>query len=213
MGTISRKAARRLHTGVAGLMLGSLFFTSPAFGQATVTTAPAAKKADAGVAVPAEYVIGPEDVLGINFWREAEMTGDVTVRPDGRITLPLIGDVQASGLTPATLKQSIHEAATKLFADPTVTVVVRQINSRKVFITGSVATPGAHALTRELTVMQLIAMAGGLTEFADKKNIRIVRSDGGGKQRTFKLNYNDVAKGNKLEQNIVLQPGDTVIVP
>src|SRR5688572_1675328 len=102
MGTISRKAARRLHTGVAGLMLGSLFFTSPAFGQATVTTAPAAKKADAGVAVPAEYVIGPEDVLGINFWREAEMTGDVTVRPDGRITLPLIGDVQASGLTPAT---------------------------------------------------------------------------------------------------------------
>jgi polysaccharide export outer membrane protein len=175
------------------------------------TTAPRPPSSSPSTAV-SEYVIGPEDVLGINFWREAEISGDVTVRPDGRVTLPLIGDVQAAGLTPEALKQQIHKAATKLFEDPTVTVVVRQINSRKVFITGSVTTPGAHALTRQLTVMQLIAMAGGLTEFADKKNIRIVRTEDG-KPRTFKLNYNDVAKGNRLEQNIVLQPGDTVIVP
>jgi polysaccharide export outer membrane protein len=163
------------------------------------------------ITVPPEFVIGPDDVLGISFWREAEMTGDVTVRPDGRITLPLLGEMQAAGLTPERLKLEIQKAATKLFEDPTVSVIVRTINSRKVFITGSVATPGSHTLTRELRVMQLIAMAGGLTEFADKKNIRIVRMEGGN-QKTFKLNYNDVAQGKHLEQNIVLAPGDTVIV-
>ena len=92
-----------------------------------------------------------------------------------------------------------------------MSVIVRQINSRKVFISGSVTTPGSHPLIRELTVMQLIAMAGGLTEFADKKNIQILRMEGG-KQKSFKMNYNDVAQGKRLEQNIVLMPGDTVIV-
>jgi polysaccharide export outer membrane protein len=162
--------------------------------------------------LPAHYVIGAEDVLAVNFWRDADMTGDVTVRPDGRITLPLLGEFQAAGLTPDALNRTIKEAASKLFEDPTVTVSVREIKSRKVFITGNVATPGAHALTRELTVMQLIAMAGGLTEFADKKNISIIRNEVG-QQRTFKLNYSDVAKGKRLEQNLSLKPGDTVIVP
>jgi polysaccharide biosynthesis/export protein len=218
-----RRAVTRF--GLGALIMGSSVL--PATAQAPAATAPASQATGSNPAPPtgvaprpaspaagvsAEYVIGPEDVLGISFWREAEMTGDVTVRPDGRITLPLIGELKAAGLTPDALKQEIHKAATKLFEDPTVSVIVRQVNSRKVFIMGSVTTPGSHPLIRDnLTVMQLIAMSGGLTEFADKKNITVVRIEGG-KQKTFKLNYNEVAEGKRLEQNIVLIPGDTVIV-
>ena len=173
---------------------------------------PPPAQAAADAQVPAEYVIGPEDVLGINFWRDADMTGDVTVRPDGRITLPLIGDIQAAGLTPEQLKEAITKAASKLVEDPSVTVIVRTINSRKVFITGMVTNPNSYPLARDLTVMQLITMAGGLTEYADKKNITIIRNEGG-QQRVFKFNYSDVSKGKNLAQNIVLKPGDTVVVP
>jgi polysaccharide export outer membrane protein len=194
---------------------------STAAGAATVQPSPGATPASGGgaprpasprVEVPAEYVIGPEDVLGINFWRDADMTGDVTVRPDGRITLPLIGDINAVGLTPEALKAEITTAAKKLIEDPSVTVIVRAINSRKVFITGQVATPNAYPLTRDLTVMQLITLAGGLTEYADKKNITVLRNEAG-RQQTFKFNYGDVSKGKNLAQNIVLRPGDTVVVP
>lgn len=191
--------------------------TQPPPGQPHRPTPPASdgtvpRSGAAGIEVPPEYVIGPEDVLGINFWRDADMTGDVTVRPDGRITLPLLGDITAAGLTPHALKEEIQKAAARLLEDPTVTVIVRQINSRKVFITGQVGTPGAYALTGPRTVMQLIALAGGLTEYADKKNISIMRVEGN-TTRSFKLNYNDVSKGKKLEQNILLRPGDTVVVP
>jgi polysaccharide export outer membrane protein len=175
-------------------------------------TQPQGRVAGPGVQVPNEYVIGPEDVLGINFWRDTDMTGDVTVRPDGRITLPLIGDITAAGLTPEQLKSEITKAASKLIEDPSVTVIVRAINSRKVFITGQVATPNAYPLTRDLSVMQLITLAGGLTEFADKKNITVLRTENG-QQRVFKFNYSDVSKGKGLSQNIVLKPGDTVVVP
>ena len=218
MGNVPFVRSRSVAGSVVGALLLMAAAVSPARAQGTAPAQPAPQSkpapapASTGVQVPAEYVIGPEDVLGVNFWRDTEMTGDVTVRPDGRITLPLLGDFQAAGLTPDALKQEIHKAATKLFQDPTVTVIVRTINSRKVFITGSVTTPGAHTLTRDLTVMQLIALAGGLTEFADKKNITIVRNEKG-QQQMFKLNYSDVSKGRRLEQNIVLRPGDTVIVP
>ena len=185
--------------------------TPPAAG--AVVARPAAQANGPSVDVPPEYVIGPQDVLGINFWRDADMTGDVTVRPDGRITLPLIGDLPAAGMTPEALKTAIHTAASKLIEDPTITVIVRQINSRKVFITGQVATPGAHVLTGPLTVMQLISLAGGLTEFAKKKDITVMRTDANGKQVVLRFNYNDVAKGKGLTQNVVLKPGDTVVVP
>lgn len=214
----SCRAVTRFGLGllIVGCSVLPMVAQSPAAGQApgSKPAAPSGavpRPAAPPTGVPPEYLIGTEDVLGISFWRETEMTGDVTVRPDGRITLPLIGELQAAGLTPDALKQAIHKAATKLFEDPTVSVIVRQINSRKVFISGSVTTPGSHPLIRELTVMQLIAMAGGLTEFADKKNIQILRMEGG-KQKSFKMNYNDVAQGKRLEQNIVLMPGDTVIV-
>ena len=147
--------------------------------------------------MPPEYIIGPQDVLGIEFWRDPDMTGDVTVRPDGRITLPLIGDLTAAGMSPDALKAMILKAAAKVLKDPNVTVVIRQINSRKVFITGQVTTPGAHVLAGPLTVMQLISMAGGLTEYAKKKDITIMRTENG-QQKVFLFNYNDVAKGKNL---------------
>ncbi len=169
---------------------------------------PAPSKAEA----PGDYVIGPEDVLGVVFWREAEISGDVTVRPDGRITLPVIGEMQAAGLRPAALQAQIAVASAKYLTDPNVAVVVRAINSRRIFVTGRVATPGAHLLKGPLNVMQAIAMAGGLTEYADAKNISVLRSANGRAER-FSFNYKDVAKGKHIEQNIPLQPGDTVVVP
>ncbi len=195
------------------VLLATLLFTAmfvlPAFAQ---TAAPAPPAAGPSVDVPAEYVIGSEDVLGIVFWRDADMTGDVTVRPDGKITLPLIGDMVAVGHTPESLRDLIVKAATKYQKDPSVTVVVRTINSRKVFITGEVTTPGAYQLAGPRTVMQLIALAGGLTEYADKKNITINRVENG-QARALKFDYSDVAKGKNLAQNIVLKPGDTVVIP
>ena len=166
----------------------------------------------AGVPLPAGYVIGPEDVLTVVFWRDKDMTTDVAVRPDGRITLPLIHDVQAAGLTPEELRDHITTAATKYLDDPNVTVVVKAINSRKVFITGMVGKGGPYALTAPTTVLQLISMAGGVHEFAKTKDIIIVRNESG-KQAVFKFNYDDVKKGKNLKQNIELKPGDTVIVP
>jgi polysaccharide export outer membrane protein len=166
-----------------------------------------------GIDVPAEYVVGPGDVLGIVFWRDADMTGDVTVRPDGRITLPIIGEFTALGQSPQQLKDQITKAASKLFVDePSVTVVVRTINSRKVYITGQVATPGGYPLTGPLTVLQLIALAGGLNEFADKKNIVITTTENG-QPRAYMFNYAEVSKGRNLKQNRILKPGDAVVVP
>ncbi len=161
---------------------------------------------------PPDYVIGPEDVLGVMFWRDKDMTTDVTVRPDGKITLPLVGDLQAAGLSPEGLAQEITKAATKFIEAPSITVVVRQINSRKVFITGEVAHPGAYPLLAPMTVMQLIALAGGLSEYADKGSISILRVEAG-RTLSFRFNYGDVSKGKHLAQNRSLKPGDTVVVP
>ena len=161
---------------------------------------------------PTEYLIGAEDVLSVMFWREQDMTVEVAVRSDGMITLPLIGDVKAAGARPDALGAEIRKAAGKFLEDPAVTVVVKQPNSQKVFITGQVGMPGAHPLTGPRTVMQLIALAGGLTEYADSENITIVRVDGA-QTRSFRFNYQDVARGRMLEQNIALRAGDTVVVP
>jgi polysaccharide export outer membrane protein len=164
------------------------------------------------VPVEAGFVIGPEDVLGVLFWREADFSGDVTVRSDGRVTLPLIGDVTAAGVTPSALRDQIQTAAAKYLTDPNVTVVVRQINSRKVFITGEVARPGAYPLTGPRTVMQLISLAGGVTEFAKSNSIQVLRQEQG-RTSAFSFNYKDIAQGRNVQQNILLQPGDTIVVP
>lgn len=165
-----------------------------------------------GMALPPDYVIGPDDVLAVLFWRDQEMSGDYVVRPDGQITLPLLNDVRAAGLTPEQLRDELTRAASKLMEDPSVTVGVKAINSRKVHITGMVTKPGAYPLTAPTTVVQLIATAGGLHEFAKKKNILIVRNENG-RQVAFKFNYNDFMKGKNLKQNIELKPGDTVVIP
>jgi polysaccharide export outer membrane protein len=165
-----------------------------------------------GVPLPAGYVIGPEDVLSVVFWRDKDMSSEVTVRPDGLITLPLINEVRASGVTPEQLRDTLMSAAAKYVEDPNVSVVVKAINSRKVFITGQVAKPGAYPLTAATTVMQLIAIAGGLHEFADAKNIIIMRTENG-KPMAYSFNYKDVLKRKNLKQNIELKPGDTVVVP
>ena len=164
-------------------------------------------------AVPKGFVIGPEDVLAVHFWRDQEMSGDVTVRPDGMIPLPLVGDVRAAGLSPEVLKDEIEKAASRLITEPSVTVAVKEINSRKVFITGEVGKPGPYPLSGPRTVMQLIAVAGGLLEYADKDNIVVLRTTVDGQQKSYKFRYSDVSRGKGLEQNIELQPGDTVVVP
>jgi polysaccharide export outer membrane protein len=158
------------------------------------------------------FTIGPEDVLGVLVWREAELTSDVTVRADGMITLPLIRDVRAAGLTPNELAEQIQTSLREFVTDASVTVVVRQMRSRRVFITGEVAKPGAYLLGSTTTVMQLIAIAGGLSEFADANGISVLRVENG-KTLTMKFAYKDVAKGKTPEQNVVLKSGDTVVVP
>ncbi len=186
--------------------------SAPAFAQAGAQGSGQPPQAPAGVTPPPDYVIGPEDVLSVLFWREQDMSAEVAVRPDGMITLPLINDMAAAGLTPDQLREQIMEAAGKFVETPSVTVTVKAINSRKVFITGMVGKPGQYALTSPTTVLQLIAMAGGLHEFADAKKIVIMRAEGG-KQTAMPFNYKDVLDRKNLNQNIELKPGDTVIVP
>jgi polysaccharide export outer membrane protein len=159
---------------------------------------------------PAGFVIGPEDVLSIVFWRDKEMSTEVTVRPDGKISLPLLDEVQAAGLTPAALRAHLVSESKRFFENPNVTVVVNQINSRKVFITGEVVKPGPYVITAPTTVLQLIAMAGGLKDFADSKNITIVRRENG-QTTSYQFNYKAIRKNPR--QNIELKPGDTVVVP
>jgi polysaccharide export outer membrane protein len=174
-------------------------------------SAPAAAAAG-GATVLSDYVIGPDDVLTVVFWRDKDLSGDVVVRPDGKISLPLLNDVRAAGLTTDELRLTLVESAGRYIADPNVTVIVKQINSRRVFITGQVAKPGPYQLTSATTVVQLIALAGGLTEFADSKNIVVIRP-AQPRERSFRVNYRDVTKRKNLRQNIELLPGDTVIVP
>jgi polysaccharide biosynthesis/export protein len=177
-----------------------------------VTRAPATAAAPAGVPLPGDYVIGAEDVLAVVYWRDKDMSTEVSVRPDGKISLPLLNDVQAAGLTPAQLRDHLIEASKEYFEDPSVTIVVRQMNSRKVFITGEVNKPGPYPLVASTTVLQLISIAGGLHEYADSKKILIVRNENG-RPVSFPFNYKDVISRKNLRQNIELKPGDTVIVP
>jgi len=173
---------------------------------------PGVLAAPAGVPTPADYVIGPDDVLTVVFWRDKDMSSDVAVRPDGKISLPLLNDVQAAGLTPDQLRVQLTDVAAKFFEQPIITIVVKEIHSRKVFVTGNLGKPGVYQLSAPTTVLQLLATAGGLLEYAKSKDIRIMRTENG-KSLSFKFNYKEVSQGKKLQQNILLKPGDTVIVP
>jgi len=176
------------------------------------TPTPAEIAAQAGVTPPSDYVIGPDDVLIIIFWREKDLSSEVTVRPDGRISIPLLQDVEAAGLTPEQLQKKLLSLAQRFVEDANITVVVKQINSRRVYITGQVARPGPYLLTSPTTVVQLISMAGGLLEYADAKNIVIVRNEKN-IPVSYRFNYREMTERKNLKQNILLKPGDTVLVP
>ncbi|HJZ75898.1 MAG TPA: polysaccharide biosynthesis/export family protein [Vicinamibacterales bacterium] len=164
-----------------------------------------------GTALPTGYVIGAEDVLSVIFWREKDMTTDVVVRPDGKISLPVLNDVRAAGLTPEQLASNVETAAAKYINGAEVTVIVKEIHSRKVFVVGEVGKPGSFPLASDTTVLQILAEAGGLLETAKRSGIVVLREENG-RTRRFAFNYNDVLKGKKPEQNIRLQPGDTILV-
>lgn len=181
--------------------------------QATKAVAASTAAVVTAVPVAPDYVIGPDDVLSILFWRDKDLSAaDVTVRPDGKVTLPLLNDVQASGRTPEQLGDAIREAARKYVEDPNPTVIVKEIKSRRVFITGRIEKPGPYPLNGRTTILQLIAMAGGLREFVDGKDISVMRNEKD-KQTVFDFNYQDVVKKRYLNQNIELKPGDVVVVP
>ena len=161
--------------------------------------------------VPKDYVIGSEDTLLVSVWNEEKLTATLPVRPDGKISLPLLNDVQASGLTPMQLADSLTEKLKKFVADPRVTVVVTQMNSQKVYMLGEVSHTGALPLVPNMTVLQALATSG-LSQFANTKKIYVLRIDSG-KQMKLPFNYKAVVRGEQMEQNILLKPGDTVVVP
>lgn len=159
------------------------------------------------------YLIGIDDVLAINVWKEQELTRSVPVRSDGKISLPLVGEVQAAGRTPAQLEQDIASHLRNFITDPEVTVIVQQSNSQKVNVLGQVVKPGAYSFTAASTVVDALAAAGGLRDFAKKKGITILRSKPSGGQDRISFNYADYLKGKNSVQNVKLEPGDTVVVP
>jgi polysaccharide export outer membrane protein len=202
-------------TIAAVVSLGSLVTAqtpvSPA-GRAAAPTAPAASPSDAATTTPADYVIGAGDVLQVVFWREPDMSAEVVVRPDGRISLPLLNEIAVTGLSPEQLRQKLATDAQRFVQEPNVAVVVKQINSRRVYITGQVAKPGPYPLTTSMNVLQLISTAGGLNEYAKEKDIIVMRTENG-KAMNYPFNYKDVVHRKNLKQNIELKSGDTVIVP
>jgi polysaccharide export outer membrane protein len=168
-----------------------------------------AKPVSAGAFVdPKSYVIGAEDVISIRVWREPENSGQFVVRPDGKISVPLVGEIQAGGLTPAKLSENIAESLQKVMVHPEVTVGVEKVNSKKYYIQGEVNRPGSYPLVIDTTVLEALVNAGGFREFANTKKIVILR----GSER-IKFNYHEVTKGKKMEQNILVKPGDQIIVP
>jgi polysaccharide export outer membrane protein len=162
-------------------------------------------------AAGADYLIGVEDVLSVSVWKEPELSRNVNVRPDGKITVPLIGDLQAAGKSPTQLATSITEGLARFVSEPIVTVTVEQINSFKVYMIGEIGKQGELALKRRTRLLQAIAMAGGLSPYASK-NIVVVRDEGGREVRT-EIDYRKLLSGERPELNIYLKPGDTIIVP
>ncbi|PWT85566.1 MAG: sugar transporter [Proteobacteria bacterium] len=159
-----------------------------------------------------DYIIGPEDVLDINVWKEPDLTRLLPVRPDGKISMPLLNDVQAAGLTTTQLSQSISEKLKKYLTSPQVTVMVSQINSQRIYVMGEVTRPGAYPLLPGMTILQAISSAGGLTQFANSKKIFLLRTENK-TQNKYPFSYKDVLDGRRAEQNLPLKAGDTVVVP
>ncbi len=199
-----------------------LVLSAPRSGQAQAapdgSVPPANSKAqsDAGSGNKAHddnFVIGNDDVLAISVWKEPELTKSVPVRSDGKISLPLVGEIQAAGQTPRQLEQVITEKLKNFITTPEVTVVVEKVNSRKYNVLGEVTKPGSYPLTTETTIMDAIAGAGGFRDFAKKSGVYVLRKGPDGHEENLKFNYKEFVKGKNSAQNIKLEPNDTVIVP
>jgi polysaccharide biosynthesis/export protein len=200
------------------LALGFFLAAMPACAQKSASqehpaeTQPAASAAAKSATGDPNYVIGAQDVLDVNVWKEPDVSRSVPVRPDGKISLPLLDDVQAAGLTPTQLAANITSELKKYMTDPEVAVIVTQINSQRVYILGEIARAGTYVLLPGMTVLQALSDAGGFTPFANTKKIYIIRQKAGKQQKLF-FNYKDVIQGKHIDQNIPLQPGDTIVVP
>jgi len=193
---------------VLALALG-IVFVQFASAQAA---APAAAANSASKPHDNTFVIGNDDVLAINVWKEPDISRSIPVRSDGKISLPLVGEVQAAGLTPAKLESEIAIRLKNYISEPEVTVMVQQVNSQKFNILGQVVRPGSYLLANSPTVLDAIALAGGFRDFAKKKSIYVLRQGPGGEQR-LPFNYKEVSQGKNMAQNIKLEPGDTVFIP
>jgi polysaccharide export outer membrane protein len=207
-----------------------LFAASPLAAQAPAKAAPGKTSNEAKLVEPAAvqsaptegatkphddtFVIGNDDVLSINVWKEPDVSrAAIPVRSDGRISLPLAGEIQAAGKTPLALEQDIASKLQSYISEPEVTVMVTQINSRKFNILGQVTKPGSYPLTNSITVLDAIALCGGFRDFAKKKSIYVLRENADGTQSRIPFNYKEVLKGENPAQNIKLQPHDTIVVP
>jgi len=209
----------------------SVFLSSPLWGQAASggagasaapppaappTAATASQNADTSTAPKPHddtFVIGNDDVLAINVWKEPDISRSIPVRSDGKISLPLVGEVQAAGRTPLKLEQDIASKLKSYIEEPEVTVIVQQINSQKFNILGQVSKPGTYPLTNSATVLDAVALAGGFRDFAKQKSIYVLRQNADGSQTRIPFNYKEVVKGQNPGQNIKLQPRDTIVVP
>jgi polysaccharide export outer membrane protein len=203
----------------SGLCAASLSAQTAGGGAANSSPAhPDSKSEPAAASLPgaqphdASFVIGNDDVLAINVWKEPDISRAIPVRSDGKISLPLVGEVQAAGQTPLALEKEIAEKLKNYIAEPEVTVIVQQVNSQKFNILGQVARPGAYVIANSPTVLDAIALAGGFRDFAKQKNIYVLRQGPDGESR-LPFNYKDVVHGKNMAQNIRLQPRDTIIVP
>ena len=195
---------------VCALLASSVCAQEASAGDASTTSATSAT----ATAKPHDnsFVIGNDDVLAINVWKEPDISRSIPVRSDGKISLPLVGEVQAAGLTPLKLETDITSKLRNYISEPEVTVMVQQVNSQKFNILGQVAKPGSYVIANSPTVLDAIAMAGGFRDFAKKKSVYVLRQSSGSESR-LPFNYKDVSQGKNMSQNIKLQPGDTIIVP
>jgi polysaccharide export outer membrane protein len=219
--TLSTKLIRILQTATL-LVLVSVGLMAQSDSKPQQPAPPAAEK-NASQGSPAQppdkarsddsYVIGANDVLAINVWKEPDVSRSVPVRSDGKISLPLVGELQAGGQTPRQLEQEITKRLQSYISEPEVTVMVTESKSQRVNILGMVARPGTYLLSASTTVLDAIAMAGGFKDFAKKKSIYVLRASADGTQKRIPFNYKEVIKGTNPEQNVKLLPGDTVVVP
>lgn len=176
-------------------------------------TASQPKKSAPAAVDPAGYVIGPDDILAVNVWKETEISRNVQVRPDGKISLPLVGEVQAAGLQPLQLQSQIANKLQAYLSNPEVTVIVQEVKSKKFNIIGEVQRPGTYALTNATTVLDGLALSGGFRDFAKQSKIYVLRVQADGSRARLPFNYKRVVKGKNLDQNVSLQNGDTIVVP